>query len=195
MSEALDPLPLLRSLHERGVEHIIIGGVAVSAHGFIRPSKDLDIVPDPSVENLSRLAAALAELNAKNAEAGDFDDGEFPFDPTSIDDLGQGGNFRLATDLGELDVMQWVSGIDADDLYAELSKQAVEGSPADVPVKICGLAHLRAMKQAAGRPRDLDDLEHLPIVENAEAAERTTGALTGAYPPGYLKRLRDDWLP
>ena len=25
------------------------------------------------------------------------------------------------------------------------------------------------------------------------AVERTAGALTGAYPPDYLKRLRDDW--
>jgi hypothetical protein len=48
MPAALDPLPLLGFLHERGVEHVVIGGVAVSAHGFVRPSKDLDIVPNPS---------------------------------------------------------------------------------------------------------------------------------------------------
>jgi hypothetical protein len=166
MPEALDPLPLLRFLHERGVEHIIIGGVAVNAHGFIRPSEDLDIVPDPSVENLSRLAAALAELNARNAEAGDFDDGEFPFDPTSVKDLRQGGNFRLVTDRGQLDILQWVAGIDMDAAYSELAAQAIEGMPANVPIRVCGLAHLRAMKQAAGRPRDLDDLQHLPQVEN-----------------------------
>lgn len=166
MPEALDPLPLLRFLHERGVEHIIIGGVAVSAHGFIRPSKDLDIVPDPSVENLSRLAAALAELNARNAEAGDFDDGEFPFDPTSVEDLSQGGNFRLVTDQGRLDILQWVAGIDGDAPYSELAAQALDGTPANVPIRVCGLAHLRAMKQAAGRPRDLDDLQYLPEVES-----------------------------
>jgi hypothetical protein len=166
MPEALDPLPLLRFLHERGVEHIIIGGVAVSAHGFVRPSKDLDIVPDPSVENLSRLAAALADLNAKNAEAGDFDDGEFPFDPTSVEDLSQGGNFRLLTDQGRLDILQWVAGIDVNAPYAELAEQAVEGMPENVPIRVCSLAHLRAMKQAAGRPRDLDDLKYLPEVES-----------------------------
>jgi len=166
MPEALDPLlPLLRFLHERGVEHIVIGGVAVSAHGYVRPTKDLDIVPDPSVQNLSRLAAALAELNARNAEAGDFDDGEFPFDPTSVDDLRQGGNFRLLTDRGALDVMQWIAGIDADDPYSELAAHAIEGRPADVPIRVCGLAHLRAMKQAAGRPRDLEDLQHLADVD------------------------------
>lgn len=165
MSEALDPLPLLRFLHERGVEHIIIGGIAVSAHGYVRPSTDLDIVPNPSTENLSRLAAALTELNARNVEAGDFDDGEFPFDPTSVEDLSQGGNFRLVTDQGQLDILQWIAGIDADEPYSELAAQAIEGRPANVPMRVCGLAHLRAMKQAAGRPRDLDDLQHLPEVE------------------------------
>lgn len=167
MPEALDPLPLLRSLYERGVEHIIIGGVAVSAHGFIRPSKDLDIVPNPSAENLSRLASALAELNARNADAGDFDDGEFPFDPTSVEDLSRGGNFRLVTDQGRLDILQWVAGIDVDAPYTELSAQAIEGRPANVPIRVCSLAHLRAMKHAAGRPRDLDDLQHLPDVEGS----------------------------
>jgi hypothetical protein len=200
MPEALDPLPLLRFLHEQGVEHIIIGGVAVNAHGFIRPSEDLDIVPDPSAENLGRLAAALRELHARNAEVGDFDDGEFPFDPTSVKDLCQGGNFRLVTDQGQLDILQWIGGIDVENLYAVLAEQAVEGQPLGVPVRVCGLAHLRIMKQVAGRPRDLDDLQHLPDAEDTdaqahrrEAAESTAGSLTGAYPPDYLKRLRDDW--
>jgi hypothetical protein len=51
MPEALDPLPLLRALHERGIEHIVVGGFAVNAHGFIRVTKDLDIVPNPAREN------------------------------------------------------------------------------------------------------------------------------------------------
>jgi hypothetical protein len=73
--EALDPEPLLRFLHEQGVEHILIGGVAVAA-GYRRPSKD----------------------------------------PTRVGDLALGGNFRLETDLGALDAMQWVSGVERDDL-------------------------------------------------------------------------------
>lgn len=167
MTEALDPIPLLRFLEERSIEHIVIGGFAVNAHGFIRVSKDLDIVPNPSRENLERLANALRELNARNAEGDDFDDSEFPLNPTSADDLNEGGNFRLDTDLGELDIMQWVAGLDADDPYAELAQQAIGGQPDGVHVRICGLAHLRAMKRAAGRPRDLDDLKHLPETEDA----------------------------
>lgn len=167
MTEALDPIPLLRFLEERGIEHIVIGGFAVNAHGFIRVSKDLDIVPNPNRENLERLANALRELNASNAEGDDFDDSEFPLDPMSADDLSEGGNFRLDTDLGELDIMQWVAGLDGDNSYAELARQAIGGQPDGVHVQICGLAHLRAMKRAAGRPRDLDDLKHLPETEDA----------------------------
>src|SRR3954453_12090130 len=47
VTEVLNPEPLLRALHEADVRHVIIGGFAVNAHGVIRPSKDLDIVPDP----------------------------------------------------------------------------------------------------------------------------------------------------
>jgi hypothetical protein len=161
MSDALDPLPLLRYLHEHGVEHIVIGGFAVAAHGFVRTTKDLDIVPNPAHENLERLATALADANATGAEVSDFDQAELPMSATRVEDLAQGGNFRLATDLGDLDIMQWVSGIEADDLYAELDQAAVTGNVEDVPVRVCGLDHLRAMKRAAGRPQDVEDLRHL----------------------------------
>lgn len=162
MSVALDPTPLLEALHEGGVESIIVGGFAVIAHGYIRQTKDLDIVPAGGTENLGRLAALLAALGAKPAESGDFDADEFPMDATRVEDLAFGGNFRLDTTLGSLDVMQWIAGIDAEDLYAELEASAVTGDLDGIPLKVCGLRHLRAMKRAAGRPRDLDDLEHLP---------------------------------
>ena len=160
--EALDPEPLLRFLHARGVDHILIGGVAVAAHGYRRPSRDLDIVPSPERRNLERLAEALRALHARHSELGDFGLDEVPMDPTSTEDLARGGNFRLETDLGALDVMQWIAGIDVDDLYAELDRGALSFTLDDTPVRYCSLAHLRIMKSAAGRPRDLDDLEHLP---------------------------------
>ena len=161
MPDALDPGPLLKYLHERGVEHIVVGGFAVNAHGFIRVTKDLDIVPNPTEENLGRLAEALKDLDATILDSDDFEAQEMPADPTQIADLALGGNFCLLTRLGRLDVMQWLSGIDSDDLYAEFDRDAVEGSLDDVPVRVCSLEHLRAMKRSAGRPQDLQDLERL----------------------------------
>lgn len=160
--DALDPQPLLRLLHERNVVHIIIGGVAVAAHGYPRPTMDLDVVPDPDRRNLTRLAAALGELHAVPAEGDEFASAEFPMDASDVDDLAGGGNFRLDTDLGPLDVMQWIAGIDVDNLYAELDGSALTFTLDDLPLRYCSLGHLRTMKKAAGRPRDLDDLEHLP---------------------------------
>ncbi len=58
--------------------------------------------------------------------------------------------------------MQWIDGIDVEELYTELDRNALTFRLGEVPVRYCGLAHLRAMKRAGGRPRDLDDLEHLP---------------------------------
>jgi predicted nucleotidyltransferase len=159
--DALDPLALLKHLHGHGVEYVVIGGLAVSAHGHVRPSKDLDIVPSSSHENLARLASALVEAEAVDAEVSDFEPDELPMSATRVEDLAQGGNFRLLTSFGDLDVFQWVSGIEADDLYAELSPQALTGVVEGVPVQVCGLEHLRAMKRAAGRPQDLEDLKRL----------------------------------
>lgn len=161
MSDALNPEPLLRALHEAGVRHIIIGGFAVNAHGVIRPSRDLDIVPDPEEANLGRLARLLAELDARHVGLGDLRPEEFPFDPTRVEDLRAGANFRLETRLGDLDVMQWIAGIETDPAYDALNLQAVTGELDGIPLRVCGLDHLVAMKRAAGRPRDLDDLQRL----------------------------------
>jgi hypothetical protein len=163
MPAALDPVPLLKHLHEHGVEYIVIGGLAVSAHGHVRPSKDLDIVPNPARENLERLAAALADANAIDAEVSDFDPAELPMSALRVEDLSRGGNFRLVTDLGDLDVFQWASGIETDDLYAELDREALPGNIESIPVRVCGLDHLLMMKRAAGRPQDLEDIRRLDV--------------------------------
>jgi hypothetical protein len=163
MTEVLNPEPLLRALHEAAVQHIIIGGFALNAHGVIRPSRDLDIVPAPDPANLQRLAAMLADLDARHVGLGELNADEFPFDPTRPEDLRAGANFRLETRLGDLDVMQWVAGIDADPAYDALAAEAIEGELDGVPLRVCGLEHLIAMKRAAGRPRDLDDLRPLGV--------------------------------
>lgn len=161
MPEALDPLPLLRALHERGVEYVVVGGFAVNAHGVIRVTKDLDIVPDPTDRNLDRLANTLRELDAKLLDASDFEVEEPPAHPTKKEDLAMGDNFCVLTALGRLGVMQWLSGIDSDDLYARLLVGAVESEIEGIPIRVCGLDDLRTMKRAAGRPQDLEDLRRL----------------------------------
>lgn len=160
----LDPHELIAALAAAEVDYVVIGGFAVGAHGFPRATKDLDIVPAPGFENLGRLAGALRELDAEHYDTGDLDPSEFPFDPLDPADLLEGGNFVLTTRAGRLDVMQWVPGIEAEHAYTPLVVDAVDVPFHGARVRICSLTLLRRMKQAAGRPQDLVDLENLPGV-------------------------------
>ncbi len=159
----LDADPLLRRLTEDRVDYVIVGGFAVIAHGVVRATKDLDICPRPDRANLERLANALRGLHAKQWNVGDFEPDALPYDPTNPDDLALGRNFQLETDLGRLDIMQWLSGIDADQAHPVLAEQVIDVDWHGTHLKVCSLEHLRAMKRAAGRPQDLQDLADLEI--------------------------------
>ena len=157
-----DGAALLSTLSGRGVNHVVVGGFAVIAHGVLRTTRDLDICPDPERGNLERLATLLDEADATQVGVGEgFDADEMPLDPRRVEDLAQGGNFRLRTNYGSLDIMQWLAGIDADHAYPTLAADAVEGIVAGIEIRVASLGNLRRMKQAAGRPQDLEDLRQL----------------------------------
>lgn len=168
MSGPLDPVALLRALSAAGVEHVVIGGFAVISHGVVRATRDLDICPDPEPRNLERLARCLGDLEVVQLGLDEFDEDDIPFDPTRVEDLAAGGNFRLESPVGALDIMQSVSGVDGEHAYPALARDAVHSEVDGVSVRICSLASLRAMKRAAGRPQDLRDLADLAVAHGGE---------------------------
>lgn len=152
----LDVAGLLSALDAADVRFVVIGGFAVGAHGYPRATKDLDIVPDPDPDNLERLAAALADLDASVLGMEEFAEEEVV--QPDLAGLRMGGNFVLATDRGRIDIMQLV-GPDLE--YADLASAAVEDEVFGHWVRFCGFDHLVAMKEAAGRPEDEIDLQRL----------------------------------
>jgi hypothetical protein len=152
---ALDLRSLLALLREREVRFVVIGGVAVAAHGYVRGTADLDLVPDPDPENLKRVTEVLGELEATLPTAKDR-----RFDPAS--DAGvirRGGNVTADTTFGGLDVVQRAKGVPS---YSQLDADAVEAELLGIPVRVCSLPRLREMKAAQGRPQDKADLANLP---------------------------------
>jgi hypothetical protein len=152
---------LLVALTRADIRFVIIGGIAVGVHGYVRATNDLHVVPDPDHGNLVRLAHLLADIDAEHVGLGDFSPDEFPFNPLDPDQLGQGANFRLNTSLGPLDIMQRIAGIEADPAYPAVARGAIKVTFRGHELLVAGFDHLRAMKLAAGREQDLLDLVSL----------------------------------
>lgn len=168
MSTELDGEALLRALAQHDVGYIVIGGFAVIAHGVIRTTEDLDICPDPANVNLTRLARLLVELRAVQEGSEEFTAEELLLDPRRPQDLAQGGNFRLQTSHGLLDIMQWIPGTPGELAYPWLAQDAEEAHAAGVTLRVASLTKLKTMKQAAGRPKDIEDLRNLEIAHQDE---------------------------
>ena len=60
--ELEDLVRLCAALNDAGARYLLIGGFAVILHGLVRTTKDVDLLVDPSVDNVRALKRALATL-------------------------------------------------------------------------------------------------------------------------------------
>jgi hypothetical protein len=65
MAEPLRLRQLLERLTEAEIRFVLVGGLAVNAWGYLRATRDVDVVPDPSAKNLAKLGSLLRELGGK----------------------------------------------------------------------------------------------------------------------------------
>lgn len=149
---------LLRRLSEASVEFVVVGGLALNAWGVIRGTKDVDIVVSPEPGNLRRLAAVAVDANGHVQQEEALLGSAFSIAAA----LADGDQVPIETDLGRLDVVQGLDGIPSfDDLRSRATEAEILGSM----VLVCSLEDLKTMKRAAGRMRDLADLEDLDALD------------------------------
>ena len=180
MADRFDPEAMLQTLLDEGVSFLVVGGIAAGLYGSERPTFDLDVLPEPGIDNARKLARALERLEARFRG---IDPGEHDI-ALNAETLAEGANFMLATRYGDLDVMPILEGARP---WPELEPRAVE-----VPLargdsyRLIGRDDLIAMKRAAGRRKDIEDIVQMTagqfLARNARATVHLTGVLRAGVP-------------
>jgi predicted nucleotidyltransferase len=149
-------LELARCLLHSGVEFIVVGGAAATAHGSARSTTDLDLVYRRTPENIRRMVAALAPHSPylRGAPPGL----PFQWDEATIQ---RGLNFTLILSLGDLDLLGEIAGGGS---YNDLLPHAVSLQLFGVECLCLGLERLIQVKRAAGRPKDLEAVAELEAI-------------------------------
>lgn len=141
--ELKDLIQLCRSLNEQGAKYILIGGFAVILQGFVRGTKDIDLLVDPAKENVRRIKKALSNLPDNAASQ------------MADDEIAKYEIVRVADEI-VVDLMAKACGIDY-----EQAKNGIEFKQiGEIAVPVAKKELLMQMKQTL-RPADQMDVEFL----------------------------------
>ena len=154
------------ALETAGVRYLVVGGIAVTVHGHIRATMDLDLVVELAPENAQRAVRALAGLGYR------------PQVPVRIEDFADPLRRREWSEQRNMQVFSLVS-----DLHAQTTVDLFVTEPFDfereyrraerakiapnIHARVLSLPALIAMKRAAGRALDLEDARQLELILEA----------------------------
>ena len=163
-------LDVLESLVKHRVRFVVIGDIAGNLRGSTTLTQDVDVCYARNDENLERMTAALRELHARLRGAPP----DVPF-VLDVRTLAMSDHFTFVTDAGSLDILGHPAGIPGG--YEELERAADPMDLGGFSVTVASIDDLIRMKRAAGRSKDLVELEILgalrdEIDERAMASRR-----------------------
>lgn len=157
----IDVPGILEALTARGVDFVVIGGIAAVLHGSAMVTNDVDVCFATDAANLNALGAALRDLEASLRGV----DEDVPFVPDAAT-LRRIQILTLDTAAGPLDVQIAPDGAPP---YAELRRRAERVDVGGFAVLIASLEDLIAIKLAAGRDKDLIAVEELETIRDLRA--------------------------
>lgn len=151
MAEAIPYRPdeILEVLERHHVRYVVIGGLAAELRGSPYVTRDVDVTPARTRDNLATLATALRELDAKLRIPDTEEPLAIPLDERSFD---QGTAWTFVTKHGFLDIVLLPDGTRG---YDDLRRSATREQLTDtVTVSVAALADVIRSKEAAGREKD-----------------------------------------
>lgn len=145
MSRRSEQASLFNAFHAHGVEYVIVGGIAVNAHGVQRNTRDLDIFIRPTVENAAATHKAFRSLGAP---VDDIDATDF---------LNDDNQFTLHLPYGTIDILPSIGEMPFDQAWRNRIETDFDG----VSIWFISREDLIANKLQVGRHQDLSDAEKL----------------------------------
>ncbi len=160
---ALNAAGIISVLNRHQVRYVVIGAfAAIAQQAPIPATRDIDLTPEASRENLARLSAALKELGARIRTEAVPAGLPFDHDATS---LAAAETWNLICPQGEFDISFRPAGFPRG--YLDLAELAHRVRVEDVEVVVADLNDVIRSKEAAGRPKDL---RVLPLLYRHRAA-------------------------
>ena len=139
----MDIESLLRSLNARKARYVVIGATAFPVHGYARATLDVDLLIEATPENAKRVRQALLD---------------FGYDMTDVSEQELlEKKVLIRQHVLETDIHPFVAGGDFEGIW----RRRVEDQIGETPAAFASLDDLIRMKEAAGRPKDLEDLKAL----------------------------------
>ncbi len=136
----------IKALNDNAVEYILVGGMAVVLHGYVRGTGDMDIWVNKTKENYQKLVRAFGQF------------GMPVFDMTEKSFLGSEFDvWSIGVPPVKIEIMTAVKGLSFDETYTHSLEYSEDG----LLIKFLHLSHLIQAKKASGRFRDLDDIDQL----------------------------------
>ncbi len=135
----------IRALSGREVDYMIVGGIAVGAHGHVRYTKDLDVWFRGTEENAKRLIGALKDFGFATVE------------PLPSEFCKQRAMLVIGAEPNTIELINFADGVDFEECFA----RRVEVPFGAVVASVIALEDLRRNKRAVGRLQDLADIESL----------------------------------
>ena len=140
-----DFVDLLRAFIAHDVRFLIVGAYALGVHGRPRATGDLDVWIDPTPENATRVMRALADFGA-------------PLGEVTADDFSRPGVvFQMGLPPRRIDVLTNVTDL----TFAEAWPNRLRSQFGPIVADFVGRDDFIRNKRAAGRPKDLGDLDSL----------------------------------
>lgn len=143
----------LQALNKCNVEYVLVGGMAVVLHGYVRNTGDMDVWVNRTKENYSKIVKAflifgmpIFGMTEKKFLNEKFDVWTFGRSPVRID------------------LMTAVKGLNFEESYK--SHQIYEEE--EISIKFIHIDNLMEAKKAAGRHKDLNDIEQLKRKKNSD---------------------------